>query len=197
MSRTRGSFGSYARTFRAIFITAALLACGDSSSNPVGPGNNGGVAEISITPSAPTVILGAQLALQAQVRDANGVQITGASVFWSSADTTVVTISSAGVVTGKGVGSAQVAASSGGQSARTIVTVTSAPVASVSVLPATATLVVGGTTLLKAVTYDANQQVLTGRSVVWASGATQVASVDATGNVIGVSAIGTPARPSG
>src|SRR5665213_1128105 len=189
MSRTHGSFGSYARTFRAIIVTALLLACGDSSSTgPGGGGGGGGVAQLSITPSAPTITVGAQLALQAQVRDASGNIISGASVFWSSADTTIVTISSAGIVTGKAAGSAQIAASSGGQSARVVVTVSAAPVATVSVLPAAATLVVGGTTLLKAVTYDANQTELTGRSIVWASSATQVASVDATGNVIGVAA---------
>lgn len=189
MSRRRGLFASHVRMLRAIIITAVLLACGDSS-NPVGPGGGGGgqVAQISISPSVPTVTLGAQLALQADVRDANGGVISGASVFWSSADTTIVSISSTGVVTGKAVGSAQVAASSGGQSARVVVSVVSIPVASITVAPAAATIVVGGTTRLQAVTSAADGSVLTGRTVVWASSAPQVAAVDGTGTIIGASA---------
>jgi uncharacterized protein YjdB len=180
---------SRARALRTVIATVALLACGDSSS-PTGPGggNGGGVAQIAITPNAPTVTLGSQLSLQADVRNANGVLISGASVFWSSADTSIVSVTSAGVITGKSIGSTQVAASSGGKSARAVVTVQAAPVASISIAPSTATLVVGGTTTLQAVLTDAAGQPLTGRPVAWASNATQVATVDASGKVIGVAA---------
>lgn len=182
-------FAYHLRALRTLIVTAALLACGDSSSNPVGPGGgSGGVAEIAITPNAPTITLGSQLALQASVRDGNGNLITGASVFWASADGNIVTVSTAGVVTAVAVGSTQVAASSGGQSARAVITVITSPVTSLDVAPSAATLVVGGTTVLQAVPSGADGQPLTGRTVVWASSASQVAAVDATGTVIGVSA---------
>ena len=174
---------------RATIAVAALLACGGStdSVSPGGGGGNGGV-QIAITPNAPSITVGAQITLQAEVRGANGQVISGATVFWSSADTNVVTVSPTGVITGKSVGNTQIAASSSGASAVAAVTVLQVPVASVAVLPSAATLVIGGTVTLQPVAYDANANPLSGRSVVWASSASQVATVDASGKVSGISA---------
>lgn len=169
---------------------AGILACGGSASDSVAPPPSGGTAaSIAISPSTPpAVTLGSQLALQAEVHDPSGQTVPGASVFWSSADSTVATVSSAGVVTGTGVGSTQVAASSGGQSAVVPVAVVPVAVASVAIVPASASVTVGGTVSLTAVTYDATGHALAGRSVVWASSASQVAVVDASGTVSGISA---------
>jgi trimeric autotransporter adhesin len=175
--------------FRALVIVAGLLACSGGASDSVSPAGAGTVpAAIAITPSAPTVTLGSQIALQAQVQDAAGQPIPGATVFWSSNDTSVATVSSAGVVTGKNIGNAQVAASSGGRSAVVAISVLPVSVASVAVLPTTASLTIGGTVTLHAATYDAANHEITGRSVVWASDAPQVASVDASGTVTAVAA---------
>src|SRR3989454_2119008 len=62
----------------------------------------------------------------------------------------------------------------------------SATVASVTVTPTAATVVVAGTVQLTATTKDANGSVLTGRVVTWASGNPGVATVSATGLVTGV-----------
>lgn len=61
-----------------------------------------------------------------------------------------------------------------------------APVASVSVSPATASLAVGGTQQLAATLKDASGNILTGRSVTWASSAPLLASVSGTGMVSGL-----------
>ena len=169
---------------------AGLLACGGSASDSVAPPRSGGTAaSIAISPSAPpAVTLGSQLALQAEVHDPSGQTVPGATVFWSSADTTVATVSSVGVVTGAGVGSTQVAASSGGQSAVVPVAVVPVAVASLAIVPASANVTIGGTVSLTAVTYDAAGHALAGRPVVWASSSSQVATVDASGKVTGVSA---------
>ncbi|MFI5239960.1 MAG: Ig domain-containing protein, partial [Gemmatimonadales bacterium] len=132
--------------------------------------------------------LGSQLALQAAVRDPGGQVVPGATVFWSSLDTTIATVTVTGVVTGRRIGSTQIAASSGGQSAVVPVAVIPVPVASVALLPATANIVVPGSVALKAVTYDATGTVLTGRVVVWASSAAQIATVDTSGKVTGITA---------
>ena len=132
--------------------------------------------------------VGAQLALQAQVLDASGAAVSGATVFWSSSDTTIVTVTTSGVVTGKATGTARVAASSGGQSAQVVVTVSPVPVSSVAVLPSSATLVIGGSVTLVAVAYDANGNALTGRVVTWATSAPSVATVDGSGKVTAVTA---------
>ena len=174
---------------RAIVAVAALIACGGATDSvaPGGGGGGGGV-QIVITPNAPSITVGAQATLQAEVRGANGQVISGATVFWSSADTNVVTVSSAGVITGKSVGNTQIAASSSGASAVATVTVQQIPVASVAVLPSAATLVIGGSVTLQTVAYDANANPLTGRSIVWASSASQVATVDASGKVTAIAA---------
>src|SRR2546421_607480 len=61
-----------------------------------------------------------------------------------------------------------------------------ATVASVTVTPPPATVLVGETVQLTATLKDANESVLTGRVVTWASGNTGVATVSSTGLVTGV-----------
>jgi len=63
-----------------------------------------------------------------------------------------------------------------------------APVARVSVTPASATLAVGATVDLAAAAFDASDAPLANVAIVWSSGATGVATVDASGRVTGVSA---------
>jgi uncharacterized protein YjdB len=175
--------------FRTLIIVAGLIACGGSLADSTAPTGGGAVpATIVITPGTPVVTVGSQVALQAQVQDAAGQPVPGATVFWSSNDTSVAAVSSAGVVTGRKIGNAQIAASSGGQSAVVAVSVSPVAVASVAVLPSNATVTIGGTVSLQAVTYGADGQVLTGRPVAWASSAPQVASVDASGTVTAVAA---------
>lgn len=168
-----------------VVMAAGLFGCGGSGSDAVAP-QTGTTASIAITPSAPVISVGAQLALQAQVHDADGRPMPGATVFWSSLDSGVVTVTSTGVVTGIAPGSTQVAASSAGESAVVPVKVVPVPVASVAIAPSAANVAVGGTVALTAVKYDATGHPLTGRQVVWASSAPQVAKVDTSGIVTGL-----------
>ena len=61
------------------------------------------------------------------------------------------------------------------------------PVASVSVTPSAASVVVGRTTQLSATAKDAAGNALTGRTIAWSSSAVAVATVDGNGVVTGVS----------
>jgi uncharacterized protein YjdB len=70
------------------------------------------------------------------------------------------------------------------------VTVTPAPVSTVTVSPPTPTVVIGTTTTLAATTKDALGAVLTGRSVTWSSANNAIATVNSNGVVTGV-ALGT------
>ena len=177
----------FAAVFIELVVAAGLLACGSSGSDSVAP-TSPTPALIAISPNAPAVTVGAQIALQAQVHDASGQLVPGATVFWSSNDTSIVSVSPAGVVTGNSVGTTQIAASSGGQSAVVPVTVLPVAVASVAIAPATATITIGGTVALQGIAYDAGGNTLTGRTVVWASSAPQVATVNSSGQVTGVAA---------
>ncbi len=62
------------------------------------------------------------------------------------------------------------------------------PVSSVSVTPATASVVIGKTTQLNAVARDAAGSVLSDRAIAWTTSASAVATVDANGVVTGVAA---------
>src|SRR5207245_3370467 len=92
-----------------------------------------------------------------------------------------------GLVRGVSWGPAVVTATSEGRRGSVRVTVT-APVASVTVTPATASVAVGQTVQLTATLRDANGNVLSGRTVLWTSDNAVVATVDGTGLVSGVSA---------
>ncbi|MGI8547056.1 MAG: Ig-like domain-containing protein [Gemmatimonadaceae bacterium] len=130
--------------------------------------------------------VGSTIPLQAQAQDASGQLVRDVSILWASSDTTLAAVSSIGVVTARAVGTVQIAASAGGKSAVATLAIVPVPVASVTVLPGQGTVSIGGSLPLSAVAYSDAGAVLTGREVLWATSAPQVATVDAGGNVKGV-----------
>jgi hypothetical protein len=107
-------------------------------------------------------------------------------VTWSSTNTAVATVSSSGLVTGVAPGMATVTASSEGQSGTSDITVANLPVASVTVSPASASLLVGATRQFSAVTKDAAGNTLSGRLVTWSSSNMAVATVGSSGLATGL-----------
>ena len=88
------------------------------------------VAVVSIAITAPKLafLVGDASQYSAQPKDAAGNPLAGRSVAWSSTQTAVATVSSAGLVTAVGVGTSSITASSEGvTSAATVITVTSDP----------------------------------------------------------------------
>src|SRR5437867_9341571 len=146
------------------------------------------VASVSVTPATATVPVGQTRQLSATPQDANGSPLSGRTIAWSSDNTTVATVSASGLVTAKVAGSAKITATSEGQSGTSSLTVTTVPVASVSVSPASASVAVNQTTQLTATPKDANGTPLTGRTISWLSGTTGVATVTGSGLVTGVTA---------
>src|SRR6266542_3024841 len=157
-----------------------LAACGNETTTPPTP-----VASVTVTPAAAAV--GATVQLTATTKDAAGNVLTGRTVTWTSSNTTVATVNAAGLVTGAAAGTATITATSEGKTGTAAITVTT-PVASVTVTPTPAAVVVGQTVQLTATTKDAAANVLTGRTVTWASSAPGVATVSGTGLVTGVTA---------
>lgn len=166
----------------AVAVTSCSSA--DTTAPPLEP--TGRTATIVVAPNTTSLVVGATLPLQAVAHDAAGNVVPDAAIHWSSSDTSVATVSSAGVVTGKGIGTAQIAASAEGKSAIATLSVVAVPVASVAVAPTTGSIVVGGTMSLSAVPYDASGNALANRAIVWASSAPQVATVDNAGKVTAV-----------
>jgi uncharacterized protein YjdB len=151
--------------------------------------SNVAVGSVTVQPQGPEILVGANVQLTATVRDVNGVIVTNRVVTWSSSATSVATVSSSGVVTGVGGGTATITATSEGKSGTTSVIVTALPVATVTIQPPSPdTVFIGYTTQLSAVTKDSTGAVVTGRLVTWHSNNTAIATVDATGLVTGVAA---------
>ena len=162
----------------------ALFGCSDS----VGPRVGGGsVAAIQVSPASPTVAVGKTVQLSATAQDASGSTIGGRTFFWTSSDSSIAAVTAQGAVTGRRVGSAQIAASAEGVSTVVNVTVMPPGVASVTVEPGSRTFQsLSDTARFVASARDADGNLLTGRSIIWTSSDPSVAAVSSTGVVTAV-----------
>lgn len=158
--------------------TFSWTAAANCSSTPVG------VTGVTITPAAVTLGVGATQQLTPTVAPANA---TNKTVSYSSNNTGVATVNSAGLVTAIAQGSAVITVTTqdGAKTATTAITVNSSNVAvtSVSLSPTTATLAVGATQQLTPTVLPSNA---TNKSVSYASNNTGVATVNSSGLVTAV-----------
>ncbi|HET9708229.1 MAG TPA: Ig-like domain-containing protein [Gemmatimonadales bacterium] len=149
----------------------------------------GSVASVTVTPSSDTGNVGDAAQFTATLQDSNGNLITGSSVTWTSTNTAVVTVSATGYTTAVGPGAASIVATSQGKSGRAQITVNGSsgpgPVASVTVSPASTSILVGATQAFSAVLKDANGTVVTG-PVTWSSSAPTIAGISLSGVVTGL-----------
>jgi uncharacterized protein YjdB len=151
---------------------------------------------VSITPAASTVYVGLTTQLTATAVDQNGVPMAGATFTYRSADLTIARVSSTGLVTGVAPGGPihiYVTGTIGAvtKSASVLVTVTRAvtpaPVfTSVSITPATPSVVAGLTTQLTASARDQNGAPMAGATFTYRSADLTIARVSSTGLVTGV-----------
>jgi uncharacterized protein YjdB len=95
--------------------------------------------------------------------------MSGLPITWSSSNAAVASVSTAGVVSGVALGSATITASSGTLNGTASVTVVPVPVDRIVVTPADITVNPGQSVQYVATLYDANNNVLTGRTVTWTS----------------------------
>ncbi len=147
------------------------------------------VAAILVSPGVVSLTVGQTVPLSAIPQDAQGNPLIDRTVAWTSSSTSIATVSATGVVTGVAVGSAIVTATSEGKSATATVTITSTPVASVTILPGGGSLPLGQAATLTAVLKDASGNTLTGRQVTWTSSDLTVVSgyiLDETAVIVGL-----------
>src|SRR6266516_1348770 len=85
------------------------------------------VASVAVSPASPSVAVGSAVQLTAVARDSAGNTLPGQTMNWSSSNTLIATVTSAGLVTGGAVGSATITAATGGKAGTANVTVTVAP----------------------------------------------------------------------
>ena len=155
-----------------------------------------GRAELTVVAPAPTTVavtpdtvalmaLGQTAQLAAEVRDQVGRVMEGVPASWSSADTTVAAVDSAGLVTAAGVGETTITATSGEASGERVVTVMQSA-GSVIVSPSADTVVLGDSLQLVAEAFDENGHRVEGAQFDWSSSAVSVARVDGSGLVTAV-----------
>jgi uncharacterized protein YjdB len=147
------------------------------------------VSSVVLAPSSSTVQIGEQRTLTVTVTDKNGLALAGRLVEFSSSNPAVATVNASGVVSGVSVGGATINAKAVQDQVNgtATVNVVQSRVANVAISPAGSQTVFQGTTLqLSATLRDAQNNVLTGRTVNWTTSNQAVATVSSSGLVTGV-----------
>jgi len=106
----------------ALFSLVVLAACGGSE-DPTSPPGPTAVATVSVSPTTVDMIAGDTEQLQVTLSDATGVTLTGRTITYASSSGAVAAVSSTGLVTAVGAGSATITATSEGRSGSTSLTV--------------------------------------------------------------------------
>lgn len=153
------------------------------------------VARVTIAPSSTQeLVVGEMVTFTATARTAGGAIRGDVSISWASSDSSVVTITSAGVATAVGAGTATVRATADGiASSPVTINVAEPPppepvVSTVTVSPASMMLMVGGLFQFTAVAMTADGMVVDDAEFTWMSDDEEVATVDETGLVTAVAA---------
>jgi uncharacterized protein YjdB len=151
------------------------------------------VASVSVTLTVSSLNPGQTTQATATTRDASNNVLTGRVIVWTSSNPAVAMVSGSGVVTAVAAGSAQITATSEGKSGSAGLSVVAPPpvaVASVGVTLASGSLNPGQTTQATATTRDVNNNILTGRVIVWTSTNPAVATVNSSSGLVTAVAVG-------
>lgn len=169
-------------------ILLMLAACGGergaTDPTPIDP--TPVVASVQVALAQTQLTVGQELTATATVRDSRGNVLEGRVISWASTDDAVITVTQSGVLKAVGEGTASVRASHGGKEASASVTVVRAPVASVDLSVASATLQEGDELQITATPRDAGGLPLTGRGIQWLSSNAEIAHVGALGLVTAI-----------
>ena len=85
------------------------------------------VATVDVTPATASIQVNQTVQLTATPKDASGNPLAGRAVTWTSGNTSIATVNTTGLVTGKAAGSATITATSEGKNGTATVTVTAPP----------------------------------------------------------------------
>jgi hypothetical protein len=145
------------------------------------------VASVTVSVSAPQILVGATSIATAVLKDASGVQLTDRQPVWTSQSPQVLTVSATGVVTAIGPGQGTVRATSGSAFGEATVLVTNPLASSITLSRDTANISLpGGSSQIIPTVKDFAGNVLVNPTIFWSSNAPQVASVNPNGLVTGV-----------
>jgi uncharacterized protein YjdB len=141
------------------------------------------VSSVSVSPASTTVKLGGTFQLVASVAPSTA---TNKNVTWRSANNSIATVSTTGVVTGVAAGNVVITATTedGAKTSTCNVSVV-VPVTSVSINPATVSLNAGSTQAMTAVITPTNA---TNKNVTWSTSNAGIATVDNNGTLTAIAA---------
>ena len=144
---------------------------------------------IGVRPIADTAwALGDTIQLAITITDAHGGIVPGVRVGWTSTDTSVASVDSAGTVVARSPGAATVVAAAGGRIAQSRILVRSRPASIWLQGDSLLRIGEGGVSRLVARVVDARRHPVSGQPVAWRSSDQSVAVVDSAGRVTGVTA---------
>jgi uncharacterized protein YjdB len=145
------------------------------------------VANITLFPSGDSVEVGADISgFLPTLIDAAGKVLSGRSVQWTSANTAIATVSSAGQIHGVAVGETIISATADGRSANGQVRVI-IPVSQIIARPDSMDLPVATALNIDVQLIGPKGEAITGRVIQWASANPAVATVNSLGQVTGIS----------
>lgn len=169
--------------------SATITASSDGLSNTASVTVQQVAAGIALSPKAASVpSIGGTAAFSAVVRDARGVPISNAAVVWTSSNADVASVSSTGLATARGNGSATITATINGKSDEGTFIVSQVPTR-IGVSASNPALRVGETSTLTATTFDANNHEIETVPATWTTSTPQLVSIN--GNVATAVAGGT------
>ncbi len=140
------------------------------------------IDHIDVAPSPDSVIITQTSQLSATPRDAAGTGLSGRAVVWTSSNDAVASVSAAGLVTAKTLGTATITATAEGKTGTTTVVVRPIPVSSIAIIALTGPVTVGDVAQLSATMKDSTGTALAGRPITWTSSDLSVATVVASGS---------------
>ena len=149
------------------------------------------VQSVSVSPLVVPLTTGSAIQLTATPLDATGAAISGRTASWRTDAPSVASVDLTGRVTALAPGSARLTATIDGHEGFATVSVTSTPVSSVVIAPASPTVAVAASRQLSATLYGPAPNVplsATGRTTTWTVLDSGVATISATGLLRGVRA---------
>lgn len=141
------------------------------------------VASLVIDSIQPRLIVGRTAQLAFVVLGTNGQPVAGRTPVWTSSNPAVVAISTSGLLTGAGAGTALITGVVDGKSAARIITAQDAPAVVLTLTPETATLARGVDYALTPKITDFDGNPLGGKTVTYTSADPTIATVSAAGVV--------------
>ena len=175
-----------------VTVTVSKVGCGTGASQVFNarveepPTTPTMASSVKVSPSEATVEEGETQQFSATASDSDNMEIPGKTFTWTSSDTTVATISTAGLATAQDAGSTTITAAVDNVSATATLTVTEPPTtptmaSSVKVSPSEATVEEGETQQFSATASDSDNMEIPGKTFTWTSSDTTVATISTAG----------------